>query len=155
MTSTFPTPGAAAWIGRRWGQEVVVLGVGLHLFFAAEPAEGRPGEGQETGVFHLPLLLVFGQQADQQVHQHHGGGDPQRQEEAPQGGQDQKEKEPKQAVQVKARVPLEKGFLGFCHKRHLLEGTTVLYIIRAVQAERQEKGAGDRGEHARTLTSRR
>lgn len=83
MTSTFPTPpGQPHGLAAGGAAEVVVLGVGLHLFFAAEPAEGRPGEGQETGVFHLPLLLVFGQQADQQVHQHHGGGDPQRQEEA-------------------------------------------------------------------------
>lgn len=124
-------PGQAHGLAAGGALEVVVLGVGLDLLPPVEPAEDRLDQGQEAGVLHLALLLVLGQQPDDQVNQHHRGGDPQGEEEAPQGGQDQKQEQPEQAVQVKARVALEEGFLGCCHGGRLLAVgvVTLLYSL--------------------------
>ena len=88
--------------------EVVIGFVRFDPLAAPLPAADRPEEGIETGVFHLPLLLVLGQQAEEQVHQHHPRRDEQGQEKPPKGRQEQKEDEPEEAVGVKAWVPLKK-----------------------------------------------
>ena len=148
VTSTFPTPRAAAWIGRRWGSGSSSTGCRSASVFCGGTS-GRPtGRGPENGRFHLPLLLVFGQQADQQVHQHHGGRDHSGRKKRPKAARDQKEKEPKQAVQVKARVPLEKDFLGSATSAtswRVLQ-YLILYALSRQSVKKKVQEIG--GEHA-------
>ena len=105
-------PGQAHGLTAGGTLEIVILFVGLEHLPPPEPPEDGPEQGDKTGIFHLPLLLIFGEQPDEEVDQNHGGWEEQGEIKPPQRRQDQKENQPEQAVNVKARVPLPKCFCG-------------------------------------------
>ena len=105
-------PGQAHGLAAGGTLKIVILFVGLEHLPPPEPPEDGPEQGNKTGIFHLPLLLIFGEQPDEEVDQNHGGWEEQGEIKPPQRRQDQKENQPEQAVNVKARVPLPKCFCG-------------------------------------------
>ena len=106
------SPGQAHGLAAGGTLKIVILFVGLEHLPPPEPPEDGPEQGDKTGIFHLPLLLIFGEQPDEEVDQNHGGWEEQGEIKPPQRRQDQKENQPEQAVNVKARVPLPKCFCG-------------------------------------------
>lgn len=53
------SPGQAHGLAAGGTLEIVILFVGLEHLPPPEPPEDGPEQGDKTGIFHLPLLLIL------------------------------------------------------------------------------------------------
>lgn len=95
-----------------------MLLIGINAPFPSNPSGDRLNQGEEPGVFHLPLFPIAGKKAENTVAEDKIGGDQQRQNAAylSRAAEKEKENQQKQRIKVQPGTVVEKRFQALCHK---------------------------------------